>query len=252
MNHAVFPASIFFALCIHGALFFFINLLFSLPEPEPKRSIPVTLRSTEVAASKASKAKQVKQETQSSKSREVIDSDTSSQFKTTTSKQLAQEQSKGSKAHKKPKQSKPDIPALPSFSSSQASRAQKARQGGREMFEAKDIEQISEIKQISTEELPPITDYELTLIQHMVKAELYDRFHPIMANAKKESIGYILKLNLFANGAIKKASIRQSSGISQIDQLAIQAAYNASPFPRPPKADLGKNFTYMIPITYEK
>ena len=134
------------------------------------------------------------------------------------------------------------------------SNASNAFQGLQDIFSKKDSKQANtnNKQQISTQTLEELSQYEIQLLTKLAKDELYDEFHPVMSKNKQTNINYVITLNLFANGAIKSASIRQSSNIPEIDSLAIKAAYSASPFPRPPKEDIEKNFKYDIPIIYQK
>ncbi len=107
-------------------------------------------------------------------------------------------------------------------------------------------------QQISTKSLEQLTSYEISLLQKLARNELYDNFHSVMAKNQQSQIEYIISLHLFPNGAIRNASIIESSNIEEIDQLAIKVAYAASPFPKPPTDDISKNFRYDIPIIYKK
>lgn len=129
-----------------------------------------------------------------------------------------------------------------------------AFQGLQDIFTKKELKQHTKnnIQQISSKTLEQLTQYETQLIQIMAQKGLYDEFHPVMAKNKHTNIEYIITLHLFQNGAVKTASIRQSSGIEEIDQLAVKTAYLASPFPKPPSEDINKSFKYDIPIIYQK
>lgn len=129
-----------------------------------------------------------------------------------------------------------------------------AFQGLQDIFTKREAKQNkkSNTQQISTKSLEQLTHYETQLLQKLAQNELYDEFHPVMTKNKQANIEYIITLHLFPNGAIKYASIRQSSNIEEIDRLAIKAAYLASPFPEPPKEDINRSFKYDIPIIYQK
>lgn len=129
-----------------------------------------------------------------------------------------------------------------------------ASQGLQNIFTKKELKQDtkSNIQQISSKSLELLTQYETQLIQVMAQKGLYDEFHPVMSKNKQASIEYIITLHLFPNGAVKNASIRQSSNIAEIDRLAVKTAYLASPFPKPPSTDINKSFKYDIPIIYQK
>ncbi len=129
-----------------------------------------------------------------------------------------------------------------------------AFQGLQDIFSKKPLKQdiSNDTQQITTETLEKLTPYEIQLLQKLAKDQLYDEFHPVMSKHKQTNIDYIITLHLLSNGAIKSATIRQSSNIQEIDQLAIKAAYLASPFPKPPSKDINKSFKYDIPIIYQK
>lgn len=128
-----------------------------------------------------------------------------------------------------------------------------AFQGLQDIFSNKDTKKNAptQIQQISSKDIEKLTQYETQLLQKLAQKKLYDEFHPVMKNNKQTNIEYIITLHLFPNGAIKSANIRQSSNIAEIDQLAIKAAYSASPFPKPPPEDIKSNFQYTIPIIYQ-
>ena len=127
-------------------------------------------------------------------------------------------------------------------------------QGLQDIFTQRKLAQKTKnnIQQISSKSLELLTQYEAQLIQIMAQRGLYDEFHSVMAKNKQTNIQYIITLHLFPNGAVKNASIKQSSNINEIDQLAVKAAYLASPFPKPPREDINKSFKYDIPIIYQK
>ncbi len=106
--------------------------------------------------------------------------------------------------------------------------------------------------QISTNDNPQLSDYEIELLSALKKETLYDSFHPVMANKRTNEVRYQIELRLFPNGAIKSARMAKSSGDKDIDTLAIQTAYAASPYPAPPKEDISKRYRYRIPIIYTK
>lgn len=106
-------------------------------------------------------------------------------------------------------------------------------------------------KQISSKELEELSDYEILLLSALARDSLYDPFHEVMKENRRKEVSYTITLNLFPNGAIKNASIKRASGLKQIDELAIQAAFRASPFPTPPRDDIQKGYKYDIPIIYQ-
>lgn len=141
-------------------------------------------------------------------------------------------------------------PRTPSFNQNRSS----AIEGLHNIFtqQTKSESQSNEVQQISTQSLNTLTDYEILLLQKLAQKRLYDDFHKVMEKYKQDTINYTLVISLFANGAIKSAQIKTSSSIDEIDQLAIKAAYQASPYTKPPKEDIQRNFRYEIPIIYEK
>ena len=108
------------------------------------------------------------------------------------------------------------------------------------------------IQQFSTKSLNDLSDYEIQLLQRLARNELYDGFHRVMEHFNQDKVGYTISLILFPNGAIKNAQIKESSSIPEIDQLAIKSAFQASPYPKPPSADIAIDFKYDIPIIYQK
>lgn len=127
-------------------------------------------------------------------------------------------------------------------------------EGLQNIFSRKPIQQekSSSTQQLTTKALEELSEYEIQLLQRMAKNELYDKFHPVMKKHEQDRINYVITLHLFPNGAIKSAKIKNSSNIDEIDNLAINAAYLASPFPKPPSEDIKKSFLYEIPIVYDK
>ena len=112
--------------------------------------------------------------------------------------------------------------------------------------------QQNQIQQISTKKLTELSDYEIQLLQQLARNELYDSFHGVMDRYNQQQVDYTISLFLFPNGAIKNAQIKESTKIAEIDQLAVKAAFQASPFPKPPSEDVRFGFRYDIPIIYRK
>jgi TonB family protein len=122
----------------------------------------------------------------------------------------------------------------------------------RSMFQQAATSETAVIEQISTKSVAELSAYEQSLLTQLSKESLYDDFHPIMHHNTKMQVDYILSLRLFNNGAIRSAALIKSSGIEEIDQLAIQTAYEASPFPSPPAKDAAIEYRYQIPIIYDR
>lgn len=130
-----------------------------------------------------------------------------------------------------------------------SSNPSKAISGLQDIFSQRSLAtQSSSAKQLSTKDIEQLNEYEILLLNTLNKGALYDAFHEVMQENKREEVTYTITLYLFPNGAIKNASIQQASGIKEIDELAIQAAYQASPYPTPPRDDIQKGYKYHIPM----
>ena len=86
----------------------------------------------------------------------------------------------------------------------------------------------------------------------MLAGELYDQFHRFMRSQNETRIDFRVRIRLAENGVIKSASIVEKSDDLNIERLAVTAAYNASPYPQPPKEDFDKDFTYYISMSYNE
>jgi periplasmic protein TonB len=122
----------------------------------------------------------------------------------------------------------------------------------RSLFQQAATDQTAEVEQISTKSVAELSDYERALLTQLSQEALYDEFHPIMLYNTKTQVDYVLSLRLFKNGAIRSATLAKSSGIEEIDRLAIQTAYQASPYPAPPAKDAAIDYRYQIPIIYDR
>lgn len=120
------------------------------------------------------------------------------------------------------------------------------------MFQQTATNQTETTNQLATKSAPELSDYEKALLTKLSQETLYDEFHPLMLYNTKTQVDYILSLRLFNNGAIRSATLVKSSGIAEIDRLAIQTAYQASPYPAPPAKDAAIEFRYQIPIIYDR
>mgnify|MGYP000314727716 CR=1 FL=1 len=147
-----------------------------------------------------------------------------------------------------PRSEKP--PTKSRTSQSQKSRAKKANQGMMNIFKQKEI--TGEVEQISTTEHKELSDYEISLRSILSRAVLYDQFHKFIRAKDDNEINFEVTLILHPSGAIKNAIISRSSGIIEIDALAKQNAFKASPYPRPPAEDMQNGFRYAISITHQK
>ena len=108
-----------------------------------------------------------------------------------------------------------------------------------------------EIEQISTTDYKELSDYEISLRSILSRAVLYDEFHRFIKAKDNKEINFEVTLILHPSGAIKNAVISRSSGIKEIDTLAKQNAFKASPYPRPPIEDIQKGYKYAISITHK-
>lgn len=136
----------------------------------------------------------------------------------------------------------------------QNNNASNALQGIQNIFSRKTNQHATQnrTQQISTQSLEELNEYEIKLLQKLAKDGKYDAFYPVMKKNKQDKISFTITLQLFPNGAIKNAQIRNSSNIEEIDKLAISLAFYASPYPKPPKEDINIGFKYNIPIIYDK
>jgi protein TonB len=61
----------------------------------------------------------------------------------------------------------------------------------------------------------------------------------------------IVELLLDGNGKLKSKKIIQSSGFESLDKQALEMVENAAPFPAPPEALRGSNFSIKVPIPFK-
>jgi protein TonB len=61
----------------------------------------------------------------------------------------------------------------------------------------------------------------------------------------------IVELQLDGNGKLKSKKIIQSSGYESLDKQALEMVEKASPFPAPPEALRGSNFSIKVPIPFK-
>jgi len=247
----VFGISLLIALAIHGST----ALLVKLDWHERKtqiRTIPVVLIknapkriASTPSASDNTSGKQANMNT--------ITSTGNSEYHQTYNKNRAKDAGKATTGSDRAQnENTPSSPSIALPQSTQQFRAQTASEGLRSMFETKQENKAS-INQISTRKAPTLSPYQIELLNTLSNRKaLYDRYHRIMDLEGKSTFEYEIELALFANGAIKNARIIRASGIPKIDELAIEAAYNASPFPKPPAQDIQTGFRYRIPIAYQK
>jgi TonB family protein len=227
------------ALTIH--IIAVIAFSYIIPEPDKKiRTVPVVIISPQGSITNRS----TPQPSKSSPSDARISTESNAEFFTTD------DNNKKAKTENSNDSNSPHLPAL-----NQPLRQQQRREGLTTLF-SRNLKnrQLDENKQISTKDTAKLSEYQQRLIQHMLQGKLYDKFHRILnSNNSNNSntLDYTLNLWLLPNGAIKNASIKTSSGIDEIDKLAITAAYNASPYPKPPPADAATRYQYEVPVQYQ-
>ena len=61
----------------------------------------------------------------------------------------------------------------------------------------------------------------------------------------------IVELELDGNGKLKSKKIIQSSGHEVLDKQALEMVEKALPFPAPPEALRGSNFTITVPVPFK-
>lgn len=239
--------AILFATAIHILIVSGMILLGISPIIVKEKTIPFVLVSADNKAN-ASRSKPLTKSENKLAAQEYLATLNSSSF-------LTQRNSKREKKRIRPKQEQQEpikTKMPPSFSESTKHSENRFLQGLRNIFSStKNQQAAANSKQISTHSNEELSQYEILLLNQLVKDVLYDQFHAVMKSNKKNRINYILTLTLLSNGAIKNAKIKVSSGIGKIDHLAKQAAYRASPFPAPPKEDFKRGFKYHIPIIYQ-
>lgn len=244
--------AIFAAIVIHTIIAIGIYWLdVTLIEPQHK-TVPFKLISSN-SSLQSKKQSTLSTEENARAAQEYLATLSQSQFNTTISDNTPHSTNKrDGRAKNTPALSKPkpsNIQNLSSFSRSTQSQAIDGLQG---IFSRNNQQLASEkVKQVSDKELDKLSDYEISLLNALAKDTLYDPFHEVMQTNNKKEVSYTITLNLFPNGAIKAASIRETSGLEEIDKLAILVAYRASPFPAPPHEDIQKGFRYHIPILYQ-
>tara|TARA_R110001592_G_scaffold175466_3_gene414663 strand:- start:8336 stop:9139 length:804 start_codon:yes stop_codon:yes gene_type:complete len=247
-----FYLALFCSVIFHSIILLLLFVLFPSFELE-RKTIPFQLISNDRRGQK-SDATQLSKSENALAAQEFLRTLNESTFEQLIRKNT-EKASKNSDTFSPFKQDIPDDTAvINNLAFQNSSNSSSAFQGLQDIFSKRDIKQDStkNKQQISTTSLEQLNQYELQLLQKLAEDELYDEFHSVMAKNKQTNISYIITLHLFANGAIKNASIRQSSNIQEIDLLAIKTAYLASPFPKPPAKDINKHFKYDIPIIYQK
>lgn len=242
MNRHALVLALSIALCTHIVLYALLNLW---PAPTPdiiNKSIPVKLivspdskPSAETPDSDAQKAQALN---------ETIRSTGESDFKVTSPEQSINSLSINSKSSQTNTERN-----SPSHKHSERSRAQAS--SIRQIFSSTS-EEKQPIQAVQKEATLVMSDYEIKLLKHLLAGELYDQFHLYMRSQKETQVDFRIRIRLFENGAIKSANIIEKSKDLDIDRLAVNAAYNASPYPRPPVEDFEENYTYYISMSYNE
>ena len=75
--------------------------------------------------------------------------------------------------------------------------------------------------------------------------------YPRIAQTRGWQGEVILELLLDGNGKLLEKNIIQSSGYDSLDQQALEMVTKAAPFPTPPDALRGNNFTIKVPIPFK-
>ncbi|KZY64574.1 MULTISPECIES: hypothetical protein [unclassified Oleiphilus] len=240
MKHYALAIALSVAACSHIILYTLLNL-WPAPTPNDTQSIPVTLVLSQESA-----------ESQASQSASSQTRKTQEQFLTT--------KSYNDYSHLTTKESASNVEGASQQAnaiSKQAASNQNAPARRMKASEQQIIEQQNDltdpsIRALSTKDLPVMTEYEQALLQHLLDRELYTQLHQFMQNVDIPRIDFTIEIKLFENGAIKSASIKNKSANIPIERIATTAAYNASPYPRPPESDYEILYTYAVTMSYKK
>jgi TonB family protein len=241
--------AVFFAILIHSLVAFIVYLLDVQLIEIKEKTIPFKLVSNS-RASKALLSSSLSAEENARAAQEYLSTLNQSQFNSASAQDSSTDGNHGNGESSKTSKQQPTEKQLPQNTPlHRGSNPSSAISGLQSMFsQKKQTIQTNNARQISTKQLELLSDYEILLLNTLNKGALYDAFHEVLDENKKLEVSYVITLFLFPNGAIKNAAINKSSGLPQIDELAIQAAYRASPFPAPPRDDIQKGYRYHIPI----
>lgn len=102
------------------------------------------------------------------------------------------------------------------------------------------------VTQLSTEDAPQLSDYELALWQQ-IAGEV--RYSPILDELDQPH-SVILELRLMRNGALRGVRVTEGSAIDDLDQLAREAALRASPYPEPPDAERDAGLRFRVELRF--
>lgn len=242
MNHHALVLALSIAICSHIVLYALLNL-WPAPTPDPvKKSIPVTLVvAPDSQPSNASKESRTHEESHKTKNLTTV---SDSNFAAKNSNKADKNQAKASENRLASERTQSRVNA-------QSTRSRAQTSSVRQLFSS-DLKEQQQIQAVTTQESQIMSDYEVALLNHLLSGALYDQFHSFMERKGETQIDFRLRVRLFENGAIKSAKIIQKSTPLEIEPLAITAAYNASPYPRPPEEDFHKDFTYYISMSYNE
>jgi hypothetical protein len=231
------------ALSCHAILYLLLNLWPAPEIVEQKKSMPVTLISpSNPAVNAQTQTPNSRRETRQSR----LTSQSENEFKIDTNNEQAQ-------INKQTTNSSNTQTSTKSVSETrQQNRTQRADASVKSLFTNNNETSTENVPVISSQQTEELSPYQQALIKHLLAGKLYDRFHSFMAGASQNEINYLIELRLFENGAIKSANLIEKSNSVEIDKLAITAAYNASPYPRPPTEDFKIDYIYAIPMSYKR
>ncbi len=102
------------------------------------------------------------------------------------------------------------------------------------------------VTQLSTEDAPLLSDYELKLWEQIAREVQYN---PIM-DELDSTHAVVLELRLMSNGALRGVRIEESSAIEALDELAREAALRASPYPEPPGNNQGSGLRFRVELRF--
>jgi len=249
----VFWPFILVAIALHFTVAFTLAYLNPSLLDKKDKTIPILLLSADTKANKSSKQSSSSAAQRTAAAKEFLSTMGKSDFASPTKTEVPGKNNDASPLTTRSTTATnlPSFPAIATPNQTQATRAQQARKGLHNIF-AQQQQTSNEIKQLSTRSASQLNEYELLLVKRLVRADLYDQYHAIMESNGKNKVDFEIVLILFQNGAIKNAAIKKSSDIKEIDKLGIRTAYNASPYPAPPKKDIQRGFRYSIPISYHK
>ncbi|MDX1452130.1 MAG: TonB C-terminal domain-containing protein [Oleiphilaceae bacterium] len=235
------------ALALHAVSLAIINRLIDLQLHREVKTIPVLLVSDRSIESKES-IQSTQAETTSSQARDFATTSREKEYKVSASEGV---EFSGSKTGQKRAQSSSEsaLPTIQMPEMSQSSRAQQAREGLQELF--KRSGQVTPVEQKSTlQDAQLLSEYEQILWRSLSDHSLYDPYNEVLREQGMRELQFSIEIQLFPNGAIKRAKITESSGAQYIDDLAIKIVYDASPYPRTPASDIRKGFRDFFSVKF--